>query len=82
MLYLVSHDGVDTDNAFICDDDNCFIVSVSDDDELASTIANIAVESGWYDNDDVDGSEWEVRELGDCFNFEIASKHIFSGKRN
>ena len=43
MLYLVSHDGVDTDNAFICDDDNCFIVSVSDDDELASTIANMAV---------------------------------------
>lgn len=82
MLYLVSHDGVDIDNAFICDDDNCFIVSVSDDDELASTIANMAVESGCYEPDDVDGSEWEVRELGDGFNFEIAAKHIFSGKRN
>ena len=81
MLYLVSHDGVDTDNAFICDDDNCFIVSASDDDELASIIASMAIESGWYDTDDINGSEWEVRALGDGFNFEIAAKYIFNGKR-
>lgn len=82
MLYLVSPDGIYTDNVFICDDDACFIVSASDDDELASAIANMAVESGCYDTDDFDGSEWEVFALGKGFNFKIVAKPIFSGKRN
>ena len=82
MLYLVSPDGIYTDNVFICDDDSCFIVSASDDDELAAAIANMAVESGCYDTDNIDGSEWGVFALGKGFNFKIAAKHIFSGKRN
>ena len=82
MLYLVSPDGFYTDNVFICDDDTCFIVSALDDDELEATIVNMAIESGCYDNDNVDGSKWKVYKLGNGFNFEIAANHIFSGKRN
>ena len=82
MLYLVSHNGIDTNNAFISCDDPCFVVSASSDDELASVIASVAIDSGFDETYDINGSEWEVRELGEGFNFKIEAKHIFSGKRN
>lgn len=82
MLYLVCHDEIDTVNEFICDDNNYFIVEADNDKELATAIANVVLECDWYSGaTEVDTTCWNVRELGDNFEFQIFSPKMFDGKR-
>lgn len=82
MLYLVCDDTIDTVNEFICDDDNYFIVEADNDKELATAIANVVIEYDWYsDATKIDATCWNVRELGDNFEFQIFSPKTFNGKR-
>lgn len=82
MLYLVCHDAIDTVNEFICDDNNYFIVEADNDKELATAIANVVIDCDWYsDGAEVDTTCWNVRELGDNFEFQIFSPKMFDGKR-
>lgn len=82
MLYLVCHDAIDTVNEFICDDNNYFIVEADNDKELATAIANVVIDCDWYSGEaEVDTTCWNVRELGDNFEFQIFSPKTFEGKR-
>lgn len=81
MLYLVCPDGIETNEHFIDDDDNCFVISVKNDGELAAKITKVAVESGLYDYSDINGSKWVVRKLSEDFEFQISNATVFNGKR-
>lgn len=81
MLYLVCPNGIETDEHFIDEDDNCFVISIKNDDELAAKIAKMAIESGWYDDSDINGSKWIVRKLSEDFEFQISNTIVFNGKR-
>lgn len=82
MLYLVSDNTIDTVNKFICDDNNYFIVEADNDKELATAIANIVIDYDWYsDATELDTTCWNIRELGDSFEFQIFSPKMLDGKR-
>lgn len=87
MLYLVSDSNMDADFVRFYEDDICFVVSADNDQELVTAIAaaleNKCYEDGYDDVtlDDYDDSVWQVRELGENFEVELAISRKIGGKR-
>lgn len=86
MLYLVSENRMDKD-ACLYEDDVCFVVNASSDQELINAIAT-AIENkcdeddyGETTLDDYDGSVWQVRELDENFEVELEVSRKIGGKR-
>lgn len=80
MYYLVSFDGICTKvGGYIQEDDNCFVVSANDDEELANAIGELAYSFDW-DIEDIEHTQFFIYPLCDAFQFQITA-HRFIGKR-
>ena len=80
MFYLVSFDGIGVKTgSWIQEDDNCFIVYATDDEELANAIGELAYSYDW-DMEEIECTKFFVYELDNAFQFKIAAQR-FSGKR-
>ena len=76
MLYLVSVSGISTGEQL--DDDEDFIVEAENEENLAAAI--VANRNGMEINE-LDGSVWQVRELGEEFELGITLDYICKGER-
>lgn len=80
MFYLVSFDGIGTKaDSWIQEDDNCFIINATNDEELANAIGELVYSSGW-DMEEIQHTKFFVYELDNAFQFKISAQQ-FSGKR-
>lgn len=78
MLYFVSVSGVSAGS--MLDDYENFIVEAEDEENLAAAIAANRLDDG-TDAQELDGSVWRVRELGEEFDYNVNLKYICKGKR-
>nr|DAF87340.1 MAG TPA: hypothetical protein [Siphoviridae sp. ctnPP24] len=78
MLYFVSVSGVSAGS--MLDDYENFIVEAEDEENLAAAIAADRLDGG-TDAQELGGSVWRVRELGEEFDYNINLEYICKGKR-
>lgn len=78
MLYFVSVSGVSAGS--MLDDYENFIVEAENEENLAAAIAADRLDGG-TDAQELDGSVWRVRELGEEFDYNVNLEYICKGKR-
>ena len=76
MLYLVSVSGISAGEQL--DDDEDFIVEAENEENLAAAI--VANRNGMESNE-LDGSVWRVRELGEEFDYNVNLEYVCKGER-
>lgn len=76
MLYLVSVSGISAGEQL--DDDEDFIVEAENEENLAAAI--VANRNGMEINE-LDGSVWRVRELGEEFDYNVNLEYVCKGER-
>lgn len=76
MLYLVSVSGISAGEQL--DDDEDFIVEAENEENLAAAI--VANRDGMEINE-LDGSVWRVRELGEEFDYNVNLEYVCKGER-
>ena len=78
MLYFVSVSGISAGS--MLDDYENFIVEAENEENLAAAIAADRFDGG-TDAQELDGSVWRVRELGEEFDYNVNLEYICKGKR-
>lgn len=78
MLYFVSVSGISAGS--MLDDYENFIVEAEDEEDLAAAIAADRLDGG-TDAQELVGSVWRVRELGEEFDYNVGLEYICKGKR-
>lgn len=76
MLYLVSVSGISAGEQL--DDYEDFIVEADSEENLAAAI--VANRNGMERNE-LDGSVWRVRELGEEFDYNVNLEYVCKGER-
>lgn len=76
MLYLVSASGISAGEQLYDDED--FIIEAENEEKLAAAI--VANRNGMEINE-LDGSVWRVRELGEEFNYNVNLEYVCKGER-
>lgn len=76
MLYLVSVSGISAGEQL--DDNEDFIVEAENEENLAAAI--VANRNGMEINE-LDGSVWRVRELGEEFDYNVNLEYVCKGER-
>lgn len=77
MLYLVSVSGISAGEQF--DDYEDFIVEADSEENLAAAI--VANRLDGMESNELDGSVWRVRELGEEFDYNVNLEYVCKGKR-
>ena len=76
MLYFVSASGISAGESL--DDYENFIVEAENEENLAAAI--VANRNGMEINE-LDGSVWRVRELGEEFDYNVNLEYVCKGER-
>lgn len=76
MLYLVSVSGISAGEQL--DDDEDFIVEAENEENLA---AAIVANRNDMEINELDGSVWRVRELGEEFDYNVNLEYVCKGER-
>lgn len=76
MLYFVSVNGIDAD--YPLDDYENFIVEAENEENLAAIVAN---RLDGMESNELDGSVWRVRELGEEFDYNVNLEYVCKGER-
>lgn len=77
MLYLVSVSGIGAGEQL--DDYEDFIVEAENEENLASAI--VANRLDGMESNELDGSVWRVRELGEEFDYNVNLEYVCKGER-
>lgn len=77
MLYLVSVSGISAGEQL--DDYEDFIVEADSEENLAAAI--VANRLDGMESNELDGSVWCVRELGEEFNYNVNLEYVCKGER-
>lgn len=77
MLYLVSVSGIGAGEQL--DDYEDFIVEAENEENLATAI--VANRLDGMESNELDGSVWRVRELGEEFDYNVNLEYVCKGER-
>lgn len=77
MLYLVSVSGIGAGKQL--DDYEDFIVEAENEENLAAAI--VANRLDGMEPNELDGSVWRVRELGEKFDYNVNLEYVCKGER-
>lgn len=77
MLYLVSVSGISAGEQL--DDYEDFIVEADNEENLAAAI--VANRLDGMESNELDGSVWRVRELGEEFDYNVNLEYVCNGER-
>lgn len=77
MLYLVSVSGIGAGEQL--DDYEDFIVEAKNEENLAAAIVANRLEG--MESNELDGSVWRVRELGEEFDYNVNLEYVCKGER-
>lgn len=77
MLYFVSVSGINAGEQL--DDYEDFIVEADSEENLAAAI--VANRLDGMESNELDGSVWRVRELGEEFDYNVNLEYVCKGKR-
>lgn len=77
MLYLVSVSGISAGEQL--DDYEDFIVEADSEENLAAAIVANRLDS--MESNELDGSVWRVRELGEEFDYNVNLEFVCKGER-
>lgn len=77
MLYLVSVSGIGAGEQLDYYED--FIVEAENEENLADAIVANCLDS--MESNELDGSVWRVRELGEEFNYNVNLEYVCKGER-